>query len=502
MRAKLEGTRPSETSCGLQPQLLRVGPGAVAFAAVVVTYMPLLFFRYGLYDDYLNGQNALEEILRTLTADGRPIGGLLEAGGFGLTGQIDGFVYLRAVAIIAIAIQAGLLARLLARRLHSPSAGTAISYIAHVTVGVQMVSAWGTTLYVAPIASLLSGGGAWILWNRTSESASRKLLGCIFVLIGLATYQPSGMAAVGIVVILVATDEGPAHALLTKLKSTFLWLAATAAAYVGVWKICQHLVPRTGQRGQLVSDLSAKGHWFLGTAVPRVLHPFSLSSGGLLTGLLVLAAILVAPYQPRDGRGFFSVKIALVVVGLVGCFTPNLVAAESWASARSLWIVMIAATTTACIGVFRLARPALDRSPKTTASANTSIALRLVAALLCLCLGRLALANVVEYVAEPNSVELRAVQAQMRIAIHGNPVAIVLITADWGHSIAPGVSYDEFGFPATAASWAIIPMVNPIIRETNYAGQVSVRSRTELSPIPKGAVVIDLNQVLESVDSR
>ena len=83
---------------------------------VGVMYLPLIFLRYGLYDDYGKGADPLRTLWSFSVSDGRPVGGVLYVVGFGVTRQISGFGILRAVCIILLAVGAAGLTRILAAR--------------------------------------------------------------------------------------------------------------------------------------------------------------------------------------------------------------------------------------------------------------------------------------------------------------------------------------------------------------------------------------------------
>lgn len=463
-----------------------------AAAAVAVVYVPVVSLRYGLYDDYLNGVRRLKEFLEFNIGDGRPVAGVLGAAVFGVTSHIDGFWFGRALCVATLAVIAWSLARWLGRVLDSPLPGALIAAASCFTVGVQIVAGWGATLFVSPLAALAAGLGASCLWGPAPRM--RRLLGLGGVVLGLACYQPGGMAAVGVITVSVAVCDLDARQTALRLRSALLWLFAAVAAYAVLWKVCTAVVRREGQRGRLTSDVSGKLAWLIDTVTPRALHPFSLSPGGFVTGLAALVLVAAAAWRPGRGVQATALTLAVVTAGTIATYLPNLVVEESWASARSMWVLQGLVVVLAGVGLTRLTRLVGAWLPEAT------LALPLMAVVV---LGAHATTNVVDYLAEPNSTELRAVQAAVREAIESNPgaPALVVVAATYNDSIAPGVSADEFGYPASAVDWAIQPMIAPVLAEEGYTGEIVLRHQgDELWDLPYGYVVVDLREVLQSVD--
>ncbi len=467
-------------------------PSWSAAAAVVAVSVPVVSLRYGLYDDYKNGLSPLKELVEFDISNGRPVGGVLEAAAFGVTSHIDGFWFGRALCVATLAVIVWALARWLGRDLDSALAGALIAAASCLTVGAQIVAGWGATLFVGPLAALSAGLGASCLWGPASRA--RRLLGLSGVVAGLACYQPGGMAAVGVITVSAVVCDLEARDTALRLRAALSWLFAAVAAYAVIWMVCTAVVEREGPRGRLTSDVSGKLNWLIDAVIPRVLHPFSLSPGGFVTGFAALVLVAFAAWRPGRSVAATAWALVVVLVGTVGTYLPNLVVEESWASARSMWVLQGLVVVLAGVGLTRLTRLVGAWLPEAT------LALPLMAVVV---LGAHATTNVVDYLAEPNSTELRAVQAAVREAIESNPgaPALVVVAATYNDSIAPGVSADEFGYPASAVDWAIQPMIAPVLAEEGYTGEIVLRHQgDELWDLPYGYVVVDLREVLQSVD--
>ena len=465
-------------------------PMTITAAAILACFGGLAFFRYGLYDDYYNGVRPLGELMRISISAGRPVAGALQSVSFGLTDPITGFGALRLLTVALIAAQAALTTMVLARRLESVLAATLISITAHVTVGVQVVAAWGATLWVVVLASLLAAAGGYWLWIGDRD---RRLVICgsAAVVVSLAIYQPAGMASLGVLGILAVTEPQPWTSVWHRLFRSGGWLGGSFAIYVVIWRACQLLVPETGARGGLTDDPLGKANWIVDSVAPRMANPFSITGFSWTTGSVVVVLVAAAPIGlDRERRALLMRSLIALTIPLV-CYAPNLLVEESWASSRSLWVVLVIVAVLAGIGAYRLAEQVIRR---------VHLLRRVVpifATGLVVVLAINAGDQTVDLLAEPNAAELRAVQAAASDVIDGQPPAIALIPSGWQDSIATTVSFDEFGYPASAASWAILAMIRPVLIERDYGGPVIVVDSAESDAVPPGAVILDLGEVLD-----
>lgn len=467
-------------------------PMAISAAAILACFAGLAFVNYGLYDDYLNGVRPLSELVEGSISDGRPVGGALLALGFGLTEPIAGLGVIRLLAVALVAAQASLTTMVLSRRLDSMLAATLISIAGHVTVGVQVITAWGATLWVAPLASLLAAAAGYVIWEH---GRNRKLaaIASLALVASLAIYQPGGMASVGALGILAVTEPRAWRTVQHRLLRSAGWLGASFSVYFVVWRVGESLVPKTGARGGITTDVLGKANWVLDTVAPRIANPFSITEFHWSTGWVLVALIALSPISLDRSLRTTALRSAIALATPLVCYAPNLVVAESWASSRSLWVVLVTATILAGIGVYRLADQAVQRAR------IARLVLPLAATGFVAVLAVQAGDQTVDLLASPNAAELVAVQAAVGKEIEQSPSAIVIVPAGWQDSIARTVSFDEFGYPASAAAWAILPMVRPIVTDRGYAGPVSVVDSIESSEIPPGATIIDLGEVLDLV---
>jgi hypothetical protein len=271
-------------------------------------------------------------------------------------------------------------------------------------------------------------------------------------------------------------------------------LVPVGLGYLAVMYLSGRIWGTLGARNETANDLGGKLDWFLDEVLPRVLAPFQLSPGrflaGLATGLLILAAAAVPGRRVHELLG----RATLVAICLVATYAPNLVVAESWASARSLFVTLATSAALAGVGVRNLLNLGeLRRArPIWLVAATATSALLVVNAM----------SNTIGYVAEPNAVELRAVEVAAIEAAEGSPPAIVFVAASFNSTLAPGISMDEFGYPAAAVAYAIPGMVEAALDDVGFPGDVLVVAPGfDPSEVPDDAAVVVLDDVLRAVDS-
>jgi hypothetical protein len=427
--------------------------------------------------------------MRISVSAGRPVAGSLQSVAFGLTDPISGFGPMRLLAVALIATQAALTTMVLARRLESVLAATLISITAHMTVGVQVVAAWGATLWVTVLASLLAAAGGYWIWTG-DRSRRLAVTGSAAIVVSLAIYQPSGMAALGAIGILTVTEPRTWTITWRRLVRCGPWLGVTLVIYIAIWRLGQFLVPETGTRSGLTTDLVGKAEWLAGTVAPRVANPFLITEFSWWTGWIVVALVAAAPIGLDRSIHATALRSLIALATPIACYAPNLVVQESWASSRSLWVVFVVVTVLAGVGVYRLAEQVSRRVRPLRRI------LPLVAVGFVVILAYDSARQTVDLLAAPNAIELRLVQAAASDAVDQQPSAIAIVPSSPQDSIATTVSFDEFGYPASAATWAIVAMIRPVLIERGYTGPVIVVDSVESDAIPPGATIIDLGEVL------
>jgi hypothetical protein len=298
------------------------------------------------------------------------------------------------------------------------------------------------------------------------------------------------MAALGAIGILTVTEPRTWTITWRRLVRCGPWLGVTLVIYIAIWRLGQFLVPETGTRSGLTTDLVGKAEWLAGTVAPRVANPFLITEFSWWTGWIVVALVAAAPIGLDRSIHATALRSLIALATPIACYAPNLVVQESWASSRSLWVVFVVVTVLAGVGVYRLAEQVSRRVRPLRRI------LPLVAVGFVVILAYDSARQTVDLLAAPNAIELRLVQAAASDAVDQQPSAIAIVPSSPQDSIATTVSFDEFGYPASAATWAIVAMIRPVLIERGYTGPVIVVDSVESDAIPPGATIIDLGEVL------
>jgi hypothetical protein len=246
-------------------------------------------------------------------------------------------------------------------------------------------------------------------------------------------------------------------------------------------------------RGALVTDIGGKLHYIVWSAAPRVLDPWTLV---VHFHLAIATALVLAVLLPLAIGGTVAHRLAglgLVIVALPLSYLPSIVTAENWASARSLagaYLVPLAALSLVMEGVPRLARA----NAPLRAVAATVVSVAAVYA------GYHGVSN---YFSKPEHRELALARNQIRPLLVGVRSPVVVIRSDWTDTLAPGVSFDEFGLPSTYASWVPVPLTELLAREATgrWLPDVKLVERSELRLVPRTTLVIDYGHLLDRADN-
>ena len=491
-------------------------PAAVA-GAVWLLFSCTLVYRYGLYDDYNNAGDG-PGLLRFGIGDGRPVNGVVQHVLFHRVDRFSEFVWPRAVAVAGIA---GCVAALwaLLRRAGLPAAGAAaLAVCAAAATSTQVIAAWGTTMVMVPVAVLLGGLAGVLLVGATlgppgtgpapagKGRARRLAVGAVALIAAMCIYQPAAMTLWLVAFVVHATRPAGWW---PRVRGTLQLGAATAASfavYTVIWRAGVAATGRGGDRGKLSADPLAKLTWFAESALPRAFRPFSLSPTGSVVLTAVVAAVALAGII-AGLRGPIGDRV-LAAVACAGCFPlaylPNLATAENWASSRSLVVLMPLAVVAVGIGArgWLVALGRVGVLPSWSAELIWS-------SLLCVAAIGAALraqSNVLRYLVVSNAAELAAYEDAVRDVAATDPSEILLVPSRFEDTIAPGVSFDEFGFPATAATWALEPMARSAVRGTGFAGTFRVVPRADYETLVRdGAIgpaigVVDATRVLAAID--
>jgi hypothetical protein len=485
----------------------RAMAGAAAFATVAAL-SPVLTTSFGFLDDYSLMQTT--QISARATWDqylvgGRPVAGLLAMGFFSYVHTIDQLVVMRIFSVICLALSSMLgfiaLRQLAYRRLPAWTFALGLLWLP----STQVMASWAILLVesAAFLLAMLAAKSASDHLERVLRTDARWLErtaglvpSVLLLSTAVCTDQPAAMAFWPIVCLLLLAPVRRAWTvrklLAGALVAGVVGALSSAVGYVAV-QLGTAWVGTALTRGALVTDIGGKIHYFVWVAAPRVFDPWTL---GADRRLALLTAVLLAVLIPVAVGGTLTrrlVGLALVAASLPLSYLASMVTAENWASARSLagaYVVPLAALT---LLLQAIPRPARGATPLIGVAA-TLVALVAVYS---------GFRNVSVYFSEPEHEELTLARSEVRPKLVGVTSPVVVVRSDWTDTLAPGVSFDEFGIPSTYASWVPVPFTELLAREATgrWLRNVRLVDRSALRSVPRTTLVIDYGHLLDRADN-
>lgn len=457
-----------------RPILARENRWAVATTAVLValTYAPLVVGSFGCSDDYLVMYLARSDPRALANLDltnGRPLAIAVHLA-FSRLPDIASMRYVRLLTIAGIAAVA------VAFFLYFRGLGWSRlrAWATAVMLGClpcwQVVAAW-SNLVAVPFAALLAFSAARLVLRGGPK---KVVAASALLVVALLTFQPAAMAFWPAIAAAIFTRRVDLRGLAARV--VLAMGSAMIAAYV-VLKVGVAVTAATGPRTQITESPLGKAIWFVGKAIPRALDPLSLRPLPLLAALV--AAVLMARLWAIDRR------YPVLAGGLiVASYVPNLVVAEDRPSARTMIGLMPVVVVLVAVALKDL--PLRRLFP--TLHARLPIA--------ALCIPALAVGiaahNTSAYFSRPQEQELALTEHAVRAL---GPVRNFSVRpSEFFHTLAPTVSYDEYGLPSSAMPYDAGPFAALAYRDT-FGWLPTVRVISEQAPRPKGPF-IDFNTML------
>jgi hypothetical protein len=471
--------------------------------ALAVVYAPVLITPYATADDYATAgaisQGGISEFKLRL-AGGRPLDALLNQISFSVATSIDDFTYLRALGVAGIVLLAGFLARALAAAGWGLFESFFVSIIVFTLPTFQVYAAWAVTAFY-PFASLAAGVALWqsekVISGGYTHSRWRTVANALIaiglLLTAITVYQPAAMifwtfAAVSLF--------KPGAAFRTVFLRFMLYAGICAAALVigyGIYHLGQSIFGTEllhPLRSRIATDIWGKFLWFIGEPLVNSLNLFLLfprvwvavaMAVFLITGLLLY-------FEGNDLERLGQLAIAMFILPMA--YLPNLVVAENWSSYRTvagLSSVIAVYSFFALHGYLKLRRRFGAVPP-----AAGLLALPVVLASI------VAMYNVRTYFVAPLYRERMWINDQLRKADLANARGVYVLPAEWHHSIAPDVRYDEFGIPFSSRPYALKPAISISFNELR-AGKstvpIEIGSSKDPRQAPPGFVFLDMRKI-------
>jgi hypothetical protein len=482
--------------------------GGGAAIATALALSPVWTTSFGFLDDYtllFTAQTDANGLLNQYLMGGRPIAAVIVMGLFSFVHTIDQLVVMRIFSVLCLAVVSMLafvaLRRLEYQRLTAWTFAMGMLWLP----STQVFASWaillvGSASLLLAVLAAINASEALDLMLVTGTRRIARVMplvpSALLLSAAVCADQPAAMAFWPVMCLLLlapARREWPIRRLLAgAVAAGAVGGVACAVGYAAV-KAGTVWVGTALARSALVTDIGGKLHYLIWNAAPRVFDPWTLVAH---LPLALAAALLLAFLLPLAIGGTVAhrlVGLGLVMVALPLSYLPSIVTAENWASARSLagaYVVPLAALTLVVEGAPRLGR----------ANAPLRAVAATVVSLVAVYAGYQGVSN---YFSKPEHQELALARNQIRPALVGVRSAVVVVRDDSTDTLAPGVSFDEFGLPSTAASWVPVPLTELLAREATgrWLPDVKLVERSGLPLVPRTTLVIDYGHLLARADN-
>jgi hypothetical protein len=477
--------------------------GGVAIA-IVVALSPVWTTSFGFLDDYavlVTGQTDPTGLWHQYLMGGRPITGLIMLGFLSFVHTIDQLVVMRIFSVLCLALVSLLgfvaLRRLGYHRLSAWTFGLGMLWLP----STQVLASWSilvvgsAALLIAVVAAMRASEALDLLLVSDLRWTNRVMLLVPSVLLlstAVCADQPAAMAFWPVMCLLLLAPSRrrwPVKKLLAGAAAVgAVGGVSCAVGYVAV-KAGTAWVGTALARGALVTDIGGKLHYIVWSAAPRVFDPWTLVVHYHLAIATALALAVLLPLAIGGTLAHRLVGLGLVMLALPLSYLPSILTAENWASARSLagaYVVPLAALALVVEGVPRLA--SADAPLRAVAAAAVGV--------VAIYAGYQGVSN---YFAKPEHEELALARNEIRPLLVGVRSPVVVIRSDWTETLAPGVSFDEFGLPSSYATWVPVPLTELLAREATgrWLPDVTLVEPSELRLIPRTTLVIDYRRLLD-----
>jgi hypothetical protein len=446
----------------------------VVVAAVAALYAPAVVARFGFYDDFMALVASAEDpgAYTELTISyWRPLHGLLIEAGFAVVDSVDGLRWLRALALLGVAVTGLTLVEAARCAGFRPYASAAIALAVTSMPAVYVLATWAIASW--QVLALAAGVYAGLL--VCDDRGRSPLGGMVLLAASLAVYQPSGLAAVAVIVlVVVGRPDMP-----VPWRRGLAIGAGGVVLYGFLAAVTIHLgdVPGTDRTALTVASMGPKLRWAIGEPLYRTLDPLAFDPRGpvaLLVALLLGVGLWLA-LQEASSRGRLG-RLALVIGAWVFTCSPMLAVVENFPSNRARLANQVLFVCTAALAA---------RGYRSLVPSARLLAAAAPAALL-LPVWVLAAFRLDQYIVSPRVKELRLVEEVADALPEGGTVQVVP-SKNW-QSLGPGVSFDELGALTTASPPAAVAIMRLALGPTSKVWAVDA--------LPQGVDGVDFGSLV------
>lgn len=435
---------------------------------LLIIYIPV-FGTFAFSDSYefFWSSKTVKGFINVFIQGGRPLFGIANSHIFPWTDSISDLRYIRLIAVLGNTVLAISFFYVLLKKGFDKMLSLCLVLFLIVSPFFTLSIGW-TALYQAGWAMLAGLLSAVLILEENIEynlikQIMKKLLGVLFAMISLMLYQPSFTIFIFIAFLYFEKDKNYKKF----IRAVVLYLAVFLLYYI-LFKLILHFteLPPLDRSG-IATDYFGKLKWFIKTAFHKslalnlVIFKSSIVNLLRIPLLLFFCSAAVFSFVKRKDLSSWMVYSAIVVATYFLAYLPNLVSVDSYASSRSLGVLVLLNAYFLFKGIGFLIK-----------KKKYVYVLYTVLALLFLIIGFI---NVRKGFVNTLSNEYMTVKAELLEILKSDPdvknIYIIPPTGDFltRHDLVGKTSYDEFGILSTSKAWVPKPMVYSLISEiTNY----------------------------------
>jgi len=450
---------------------------------------------YGYLDDYSNLWNFKHNIWSAFLAifgQGRPFLGLVAILIFFPIQSINQLIFIHFLSSLCLGLLGFSIHKILShangRRKFSNFAIFWLSAAPLLgTSGFMIFGAWSSE-FPALLCMVLGSFGVLLILKKPMSPS-----GYIIVGINLLTYQPNFVLLVLLfitsqIIYIFNSQDDSANLMRFLNRSSVIVIAVCFLAELACLEIGKKFDLISGARSQFTTNYYEKYQWFIHSELPRIsnfLVPWQPVGFVILcVGILTVAGIIILCWKSMSTKK----SLVLMMFGLLFSVAPNLLSAENWASSRSIlapqWFLMVLV----CIPILII----LDRFVNMPIG-NFAVSIFLVS-LLSLNYYNI---NYVNF-RVPQETELRIARAYLTVSRCEQVKSVT--PSSWTDSLAPRVSFDEYGIPSSTQPWVPVPFTQEICLEKG----IKVKSLLLNSTVNQLTVseVVDYHRLLSRIRKK
>jgi hypothetical protein len=428
-----------------------------AFAAVVLCYLPTVFFEYGWGDDYrlLAFYGRGFDNMELMISQGRPVQALIaNVIGPNLT-SISSLRWLRLGAITALGCSAALYAYAWTLSGSKPSEASLVSAATFALPAAQITASFSVLGFVT--AGILAAGVAALVADG-SPTWTRFAIAWLLLALAVGVYPPAAMMFWAFAAVLTFGRLDGVGERALRLGALGLSVLPIGLAFY-LLGIARLPPPASQARGFLASDPIAKLDWFVRGALRDSLNLWNIRPLTVLAIAVGIACVAGMVLHVRGSAKKWPTLAAALVLPVLS-YLPSLISAEPLPPYRTQMALSAIVLLYVVLGL----RAGLASRPHLHSAVLAVTAVGALAT---------AMNNTTTLVAAPKARELALVRSTLEsVPLHGPPLRVIQATN--AQALAGFTRYGEFGRPSLASWWGAESLTSLVLWELGGTRQVWV----------------------------